>query len=137
MIVADTGAVIALVDSGDNHHGILRSLFEEDPSRWVLPWAILPEIDYLLSEHRGSSVEVEFVRDLAEGRWNVDWGVPADMDRACELCEKYSALQLGLADALVMATAERLHAQAIATLDLRDFGAVKILGEPELWPRDA
>ena len=35
-----------------------------------------------------------------------------------------------------MAVAERLEATAIATLDVRDFGAVKLKGEPKLYPRD-
>jgi hypothetical protein len=36
-----------------------------------------------------------------------------------------------------MATAERLKATAIATLDARHFGAVKLRGAPKLLPRDA
>ena len=32
--------------------------------------------------------------------------------------------------------AERLEARAIVTLDLRDFGAVTLKGQPALWPRD-
>jgi hypothetical protein len=39
-------------------------------------------------------------------------------------------------DGVVVAMAERLGAGAIATLDLRHFGALKIRGAPELYPRD-
>jgi hypothetical protein len=35
-----------------------------------------------------------------------------------------------------MATAERLRARAIATLDLRHFASVKLAGSPLLIPRD-
>ena len=45
-------------------------------------------------------------------------------------------LSLGLVDGVVMAMAEKLQARAIATLDVRDFGAVELKGRPELWPRD-
>jgi len=41
-----------------------------------------------------------------------------------------------MADGVVIAMAERLGARAIATLDLRHFGAVGIRGGPELYPRD-
>ncbi|MFV1979801.1 MAG: type II toxin-antitoxin system VapC family toxin [Rhodothermia bacterium] len=136
MIVADTGAVIALADSDDRHHRVLRALFQEDPSAWVLPWAILPEVDYFLTKHLGAQVELEFVRDLSDGRWVVEWGIPADLERASELLQAHAALEMGLTDAVVMATAERLQAHAIATLDLRDFGAVKLRGAPKLLPRD-
>jgi len=36
-----------------------------------------------------------------------------------------------------MAIAERTRAEAIATLDLRHFSAVRIIGSPRLFPRDA
>ena len=39
-------------------------------------------------------------------------------------------------DAVVIAVAERLKAEAIATLDLKHFGAVRIAGNPRLLPRD-
>ena len=63
-------------------------------------------------------------------------GGAADLVRALELDERHSDLGLGLVDAVVMAMAERLGARAIATLDLRDFAAVQLQGNPELWPRD-
>jgi hypothetical protein len=39
-------------------------------------------------------------------------------------------------DAIVIATATRLKAGAIATLDLRHFAAITIPGNPKLLPRD-
>ena len=55
---------------------------------------------------------------------------------ANRICAKYRSLRLGLVDAVVIAVAERLEAEAIATLDLRHFGAVTIRGAPKLLPRD-
>ena len=86
---------------------------------------------------RGGLKSAQTLRaDLAEGRYTVAWGEPADLQRAVELDRTYRDLSLGLVDAVVMAVAERLEARAIATLDLRDFGAVTLKGEPEIWPRD-
>ncbi|GAB4113988.1 MAG: hypothetical protein Kow001_15420 [Acidobacteriota bacterium] len=64
--------------------------------------------------------------------WN--GGVPADLRRAKELNECYP--EPGLVDAVVMATAERIGATAIATLDLRHFSGAELASRPELWPRD-
>jgi predicted nucleic acid-binding protein len=136
VIVADTGAVIALIDAGDRHHGRLRDLFEEHPDAWILPWAILPEIDYLVATHIGSRAEEAFLADLAEGAFHVEWGNETDLEAAHRLCAKHRALKLGLVDAVVVSTAERLRAEAIATLDLRHFGAISIRGNPKLLPRD-
>lgn len=136
MIVADTGAVIALIDSDDEHHSVLRQTYESDPDSWVLPWAILPEVDYVVSSRLGVAAARAFRSDLASGAFTIEWSAPADLKRAHELDERYSGLELGLVDAVVMAVAERVEARAIATLDLRDFGAVDLVGRPALWPRD-
>lgn len=134
--MADTGAVIALMDSDDEHHGTLRDLFEAQSDLWVLPWAILPEVDYLASSRLGDTAARAFRADLADGLFNVEWNRGSDLQRALELDKRYLDLSLGLVDTLVMTIAERLEARAIVTLDLRDFAFVELVGRPELWPRD-
>ncbi|MGH7556693.1 MAG: type II toxin-antitoxin system VapC family toxin [Gemmatimonadota bacterium] len=136
MIVADTGAILALVDADDRHHRVLLDVFEQDPEDWMLPWAILPEVDYLLASHVGPDAELAFLRDLAEGRYAVEWGDRTDLKRAYELCDRYRDLRLGLVDGVVVAVAERLGASGIATLDERHFGAIEIRGKPKLLPRE-
>ena len=137
MIVADTSAIIALIDADDTHHETIVGLYDDDPTSWVLPWAILPEVDYMLSTHVGPRAAEAFLADLAGGSFTVEWGQYGDMSRARELGERYRALRLGLVDAVVAIIAERLHASAIATLDLRDFAPLKLQGKPRLIPRDA
>lgn len=75
-------------------------------------------------------------RDLATGAYQVAWDEEGDLDRADAPCRKYVALRIGLVDAVVAAVAERLHASAIATLDLRDFAAIRIAGSPLPLSRD-
>jgi predicted nucleic acid-binding protein len=137
MIVADTGAVVALVDRDDRWHEPIRTLFDADPGAWIIPWAALPEIDYLLGTHVGKSAQDAFLSDLAEGAFAVEWGRPEDLRRAHAVHSKHRALRLGLVDGVVIAVAERLRAKAIATLDLRHFGSVAVRGRPKLLPRDA
>jgi predicted nucleic acid-binding protein len=137
VIVADTGAILALIDSDDRWHEPVRALFEVAPSDWLLPWAVLPEVDYLLAEHVGRKAQEAFHDDLADGAFAVEWGGGADLLRAREIHRKYRSLRLGLVDSVVMAIAERVGAKAIATLDVRHFGAVAIRGRPKLLPRDA
>ncbi len=136
MIVADTGAILALLDKGDRHHAAVRELYEDRPDDWLLPWAILPEVDYLVGAELGARAQEAFLDDLAEGAFAVEYGRHEDVVRAHAIARKYRALNIGLVDAVVMAIAERLRADAIATLDLRHFGAVKIAGSPRLLPRD-
>lgn len=136
MIVADTGAVLALLDADDHHHRVLRRLFEKRPEQWLLPWAILPEVDYLALTQLGERVEQAFLDDIVSGNFLVEWGEQPDLERARSICRRYSSLKLGLVDGVVMAVAERRRAESIATLDLRHFAAVQIKGRPNLLPRD-
>lgn len=136
MIVADTGAIVALIDRSDRHHRAMRKLYEHDPAAWLLPWAILPEVDYLVGAHVGVRAQEAFLADLADGAFAVSWGDEADLDQARGVSERYPKLRMGLVDAVVIATAIRVKAHAIATLDLRHFAAVAIPGSPKLVPRD-
>lgn len=136
MIVADTGAMIALFDQSDRHHDDVRLLYEADPDAWLLPWAVLPEIDYLVASQLGPRAQDLWLADLSSGAFAVEWGRQEDLEAAEKLCRRYKTLRIGLVDAIVIATAERLRAEAIATLDLKHFGAVSIKGKPRLLPRD-
>jgi predicted nucleic acid-binding protein len=137
VILADTGVVLALLDADDRHHEAVVALFRETGNGWLLPWAILPEVDYLIGRHGGPGAGRAFQADLAGGAWPVEWGTEADLEGAHRYLTRYRDLRLGLVDAVVMSMAERLEADAIATLDLRHFGAVEIPGAPRLLPRDA
>jgi predicted nucleic acid-binding protein len=136
VIVADTGAMLALIDKSDRHHAALMELFDEHADEWVLPWAILPEVDYLVGAHVSAKAQEAWLDDLASGAFQIEWGTDADLTRAREIARRHRALRLGLVDAVVMALAERLQVEAVATLDLRHFGAVAIKGAPRLLPRD-
>ena len=136
MIIADTGAIVALIDRDDQHHTVLLALFDDDPVQWLLPWAILPEVDYLVAKYVGTRAEERFVSDLSKGLFRIEWGSAEDVQRAEELDQQYRDLKLGLVDGVVMAIAERTKAASIAALDERHFGAIALRGSPRLLPRD-
>lgn len=136
MIVADTGALFALLHANEPRHAEMLALYQDDPDAWLLPWAILPEVDYLLQTRSGAGAWQVFLAELSEGAWAIEWGGDGDLERAHDLNRQYRALKLGLVDGVVMAIAERVKAEAIATLDLKHFGAVKLAGNPRLLPPD-
>lgn len=135
MIVADTGAIVALLDKDDEHHREIRDLYAADPDGWLLPWAILAEVDYLVARELGPAAQRAWLADLASGAFEIEWGSPADVPAAHALDAKYLALSMGLVDGIVMTIAERLRAD-IATFDLRHFDAVRLAHTPRLLPRD-
>lgn len=135
MIVADTGAILALLDHHEADHDLMRALYAQEPEAWILPWAILPEVDHLVARELGAAAEQTWLDDLATGAFTVDWGARGDLAAAHAIVTRYAALELGLVDAVVMRMAERLKAD-IGTFDLRHFGAVRLTHSPKLLPRD-
>jgi predicted nucleic acid-binding protein len=89
-----------------------------------------------VATHLGAKAQEAFLADLADGSFSVEWGRDEDLTAARRIGTRCRALKIGLVDAVVMAIAERLNAEAIATLDLRHFAAVSIRGNPRLLPRD-
>ncbi len=130
MIVVDTGGIVALLDADDDHHEAVLDYYERTGGRWVLPWAILPEVDHLLRSYVGTEVADAFAEDVRDGLFHLDADVRRDLDRACEIMATYRDLNPGLVDALVMAAAEHHEAEAIVTVDGRDFRAVRLKLDP-------
>lgn len=135
MIVADTGAILALLDRHEANHGRMVALYEQDPDAWILPWAILPEVDYLVMRELGPAAAQAWLDDLATAAFTVEWGARGDLAAAQALAKRYASLAFGFVDAIVMTIAERLRAD-VATFDLRHFGPVRLAHAPKLLPRD-
>jgi predicted nucleic acid-binding protein len=120
-VVADTGAIY---DSSDTYHLSVCAVVEREPGSIYVPVAILAEIDYLLLEYLGPQAELDFLKSIDSGAFTLEPLTTVDFTRCLEIIEQYRDLKLGLADAAVMATAERLGVRRILTLDERDFRAV-------------
>lgn len=90
-----------------------------------MPALVITEVVYLLGTRVGVEAEVRFLGDLAAGNLIVDDTPAADWLRIAELVSIYRDLPLGSVDASVVAAAERLGLQEIATLDRRHFTVVR------------
>ena len=138
MIVADTGGILALLDRRDRHHRPVRELFEREGGTWIVPWAVLPEVDYLADRHLGPDVARAFAEDVRDGLFRLDANAARDLPRAVALLERYRDLRIGLVDAVVIAQAERHRATTIVTLDARHFRTIRpqLSKPPRLFPLD-
>lgn len=124
-VIADSGALYALYDSDDAHHGKVRKVLDSGRETIIVPTVILSELDYLLREFLGVSAELAFLDGISSGHYTLEPFLDEDLQRSRELIEQYRGLDIGLADAAVMATAERLNVLRILTVDEKHFRAVK------------
>jgi predicted nucleic acid-binding protein len=123
-LVADSGAIYALYDADDEHHEAVRAVVESVRGPLLIPTVILAEVDYLLRHYLGVAAELAFLDDLEGGAYALEPFVDEDARRCRALLAQYRDLELGLADAAVMATADRLGLTGILTVDERHFRAV-------------
>jgi len=138
IVVADTGAIYALLDRDDRWHAPVRDWWRRAGARVVLPHPVLPEICWLVGRRLGVAAEAAFVRSLANGDWQLEGLLTEDLAVIAGLVERYRDLPLGFVDAAVLTIAARLRADAILTTDRRHFTvAGKLDGyTASLVPRD-
>lgn len=119
MVLVDAGPLIALIHADDQHHRRCVATFQQLTEPLATVWPVLTEAMYLLS----------FSWKAQEAVWEmIDRGViellplaGEEMSRMRELMKKYRDLPMDLADAALVAVAEREKVRRIFTLDRRDF----------------
>ncbi|WP_163550599.1 type II toxin-antitoxin system VapC family toxin [Candidatus Frankia nodulisporulans] len=134
MIVWDTGPLIAAADSDDEHHARSVALMRRTPQPLLVPYPVLTEVCFMLEREKGTRAEAAFLRSISTGQISLIPLARQDLDRMVELVEKYSDFPLGAVDASVLAIAERLDADAIATFDRRHFSVVRLTKPIALLP---
>jgi uncharacterized protein len=126
VIVVDTSVIVAYMNSADDAHGLVASWFDDVDDDLATTPLIVAEVDHLVGV-RGTPAALTALRsDLAAGAYLVEWW-PGAIASAVNVAERYSDMGLGLADASLVALAERLETTEVATLDERHFRAVRPL----------
>lgn len=115
----------AYIDRDDRHHTASLDLLVTHPGPLIVPTLVVTEVAYLLGTRLGADPEVRFLGDLAAGNLIVEPVAASDWLRMAELVAQYADLPLGTVDASVIAAAERLGVNDIATLDHRHFTVVR------------
>jgi uncharacterized protein len=90
-----------------------------------VPQLVISEVTYLIGSRLGWEAEVRFLADVASGDLALEPVHAADVMRIAELVARYHELRLGTVDASVVAAAERLGVEEIATTDKRHFSVVR------------
>jgi uncharacterized protein len=137
--IADSGAIYGLYNRRDRYHRALRTAILNEPGTILISAAILSEVDYLIGAKLGIDAQLDLLSDILSGAFALEAFTIADLRRVRELMEQYRTLDIELADAAVVATAERIGTRRILTVDERHFRAIRASdGKPfTLLPADA
>jgi predicted nucleic acid-binding protein len=119
VLTLDTSGLLALLNTADPAHQACVSALRAERPPYYLSVAILAEVAWFLETRFPGVPQRAVLDDIRGGSYTLDWAA-GDMDRIVELTERYHDLPLGLADAAVIACAER-HRGKVLTTDHRHF----------------
>lgn len=134
MILVDAGPLVALVDSGDQHHAKCVDALRGFREPIATVWPPLTEAMYLLADlPKAQEALWEMIDRRALQLLTLDAG---DVPRIRELMKKYANRPMDLADAALLRAAEREGIGKIFTVDRRDFSVYRLHGRirPALLP---
>ena len=123
-LVVDTSVLFAALDANDNAHHRCAALLASDAVATV-PAPVVGEVDWLARTRGVPKAMWHLLRDILGGSVLVANLDHEDYERALQLIVQYGDMPLSLADASVIAIAERLEQDTIATLDRRHFSVVR------------
>ncbi len=124
-VLADTGALYALLDRSDAWHGRVLDWWNRSVEPVLVPVTVLPELTYLLAQRIGGHAELAFVRACATDEFTIEPLEGEDITRAADVMTVYRDTPLGFVDASITAMAERLGIVSLLTTDRRHFSLIR------------
>jgi len=121
-VLVDAGPLVALIDRSDPDHGRCDEILAALTEPLATAWPVVTEAMYLLGRVSWDAQDVLW--DLLEHVSILPIGED-DMQRMRALMKQYRTLPMDLADAALVAVAEREHIHRVFTLDRRDFAVYR------------
>ena len=118
-ILLDPSAVLAAADTADLNHRAAVAWFGRVDEPLLLGALGLAELDVLLQRELGATASLALVEALVAGSIRLVAPMPDDLARAAVLMGEAAEHRPRLADALLVATAERLGVRRVAAFDRR------------------
>ncbi|MGQ0520504.1 MAG: PIN domain-containing protein [Actinomycetota bacterium] len=123
MLLVDTNIWLVAADHGSARRDEITSLLAGHD--WASPTPVIAETAWLILDRLGTGAHQRFLRLVTTGQLDPIELTDTDWQRCLNLVETYADLALDLADAALVAVAERLDQTTIATLNHRDFRVVR------------
>jgi predicted nucleic acid-binding protein len=124
-LILDTGPIYASADRRDAYHAACKALIDHTPETLVIPAPVLVEADYLFRRWLHPGMSLRLLDDILGGAFEIEALEPPDYARIRDICSRYEDSDIGFVDASVVALAERLGEDKIATLDHRHFRIIR------------
>ncbi len=127
MTLADTGPLVALIDSRDPNHRRCANALERLSLLFLTTWPVFAEATYFLGDAAGWTGQRPLWQMLRRGDLAIADSSEAAIRRTETLMETYRDIPMDLADASLVALAEERGFTRIFTLD-KHFQAYRLHG---------
>ena len=107
------------------HHAASVALFDGFDGALIVPSLIVTEVCHLAQTQVGPPAEARFPDSIVARELTIEHPTEQDWARIAQLVHQYAGFPLGVADASVIAIAERLGLTQLASIDHRHIRAVK------------
>ncbi len=118
-VLLDPSAVLAAADAADLNHRAAAVWFERADEPLLLGALSLAELDAVLQRELGAPASQAVLASIVAGSIRLVAPTTDDLRRAAELMAEAAEHRPRLADALLVATAERLGIRRVAAFDRR------------------
>ncbi len=125
MLLVDTNIWLEAADRRARHRDLCRHLLAARRGNLAATVPTIAETAWILLDRLGPAAQVTFLRTVSSGQITVFDLTQDDWARCTELVATYASMKLDVIDASIMAIAERENLTEIATMNGRDFYAVR------------
>jgi predicted nucleic acid-binding protein len=126
LILIDAGPLIALVDADDQYHSQCVDAFRAIREPLGTVWPAITEAMYLLADLPPAQDAIWEM--ISRSVIQLLPLTSSDVPRMRELMRKYADRRMDLADAALVAVAERESVRTIFTVDTKDFSVYRLHG---------
>jgi predicted nucleic acid-binding protein len=127
MLILDTSGAFAAMDRAATEHRAAKKVIDGERRGIMLSPFVLAELDYMLLTRMGVRAELDYLREVSRGAYELIPMTRYEVEQAADLIGRYADMEVGLADASVALLAARFGTTRVLTLDQRHFRAMKPL----------
>jgi len=126
-VIVATSALLAFFDRDEPDHQAVSTLLAAPGEHLVVSPYVVAEVDYVVASRLGVEAELNVLRELAGGAWDLPALGADDLTVMVSVIDKYHDHAVGVADASNVVLAARYRTRTIATLDRRHFDVLRPL----------
>ncbi len=124
-ILVDSSYLYALYNDEDSNHRQALAFSKQTATSPVIPDVVLPEVTFLFYRKGGIPAVTSFLTNFANLEAEPIVLRLEDIYRSQAIMTRYASAEFDFVDCAIMALAERLNIQQIATFHRRDFSVIR------------